>query len=348
MEKLILNKLTKRQKRIRDLSPGSLEYFSNSNLDSAIGILKSMLDNNSFNETLFYRVLHSFERIPFVPFFLNPVNKIIRSSSNTDGAFHGNVGRLNYPPKKEYAKLARANMDGQQMFYASVFNTFEDKDKEYALPPRVISAFETSHLFSDYNQSGKMFTTQSLWKSSRFLHLLMLPNSIVWKHPSKELKMILDLFNKNELYLNGFTEEERKFGLFLGNLFAMNKYSCLYEITSRITDFLLFKSEFSKEFDGIAYPSTKAEGNGFNICLKPSVVDDCVSFEKATVTMIIKEQANVTMFQIADSVLFPGGELKWKPTETAIQLLIENYGPDVLLDPRIIVRHHNEHEIDSD
>lgn len=299
-------------------------------------VLQSMLDTGKFDETEFYRVLHSFEKIPFVPLYLNSENKIIRSSSNTDGVFHSNVSRLNYPPKKEYAKLARANMDGQQMFYASVFNTFDDKDKEYALPPRIISAFETSHLFKDYEQSGKMCTTQSLWKASRPLHLLVLPNSIAWEHPSKELKMILDFINKEEVYVKGFTAEERQFGLFLGNLFATKAYSCLYEITSRITNFLLFESEFAEDFDGIAYPSTNAEGNGFNICLKPSVVDECVTFEMATVTMIIKEQKDITMFQIGDSVLLPGGELKWKPTKYAMHLLVDNYGPDILLDPRII------------
>lgn len=302
---------------------------------NTVNKLKKMIDSGKFDIATFSSIIPILKKMPIVPIIVPSRAKIIRSSSNNDGLFHKNVSRLNYPPV-EYAKLARANMDGEQMFYACIFNTFDKGDEEYAIPPRVVSAFETSHLFKDLESSGKMTTTQSLWLANRDLRLIVLPNSINWERPSIELKKIQEFINSNEIYRNRYTNEEHELAIYLGNLFAEPAHSCLYEITSRVSHLLLNDSIYSQDFDGIAYPSVKCGGVGFNICLKPSVVDSCIKFQGATLTMIIKMGMETTMFQIANSVEFPDGELKWKPTITSLKILVQNYGEDVLNDKNIL------------
>lgn len=86
--------------------------------------------------------------------------------------------------------------------------------------------------------------------------------------------------------------------------------------------------------DGIAYPSVKCDGAGFNVCIKLSVVDECITFKEATVSGIIKDGKETRSFQIANSAEPDSGKLKWKPTELAKHLLVEDYGDDILNDPR--------------
>ena len=227
-------------------------------------------------------------------------------------------------------------MEGEQMFYASVFNTFDEEDEDYAIPPRVVSAFETSYLFKELETFGRMCTTQSLWIANRPLHLLVLPNTKEWKKPSRELRTMQDFIKTNEDFRNGYSRESHELAEYIGNLFADSAHSCLYEITSRVTHQLLTDSIYAEDVDGIAYPSVKCDGVGFNICVKPSVVDECIRFQRATVTMIIKEGMHTTMFQIANSVTFADGTLKWMPTEYALQKLVQYYGQDVLKDANVI------------
>ena len=64
---------------------------------------------------------------------------------------------LSYPPK-EKVKLARANMDGQPMFYGAVFSNFCINDN-----PRLTCLFETNREVLDDTFVGKKDLTYSLW-----------------------------------------------------------------------------------------------------------------------------------------------------------------------------------------
>lgn len=305
--------------------------------EKAVDILQSMLDTGNFDEKLFYRVLDSFKEIPIVSIKPNPENRIIRSStsSETESIFLGKVARLSYPPK-EYAGLARANRKGQPMFYGSVFLKFDEEEKLYSIPPHIISAMETSHIFKDYERKGKVFITHSTWKASRQLNLLLLPSSRMWMYPSVEMKLLMDFTQNNVVLRQLYSAEEYRFGFFLGDLMARPAYSCLYEITSRVTDYLLSKPGYADVYDGIAYPSTKSEGNGFNVCLKPSVVDECLGFESASVAMIERDEKHANEYHVADAVRQSDDSLKWKVSGSGISCIANELGLQDLADPSII------------
>lgn len=279
-----------------------------------------MLRDGRFNKERMRIILSHYKDQPAVLNYKIPTDaKILRSSLNADKIFHTNVSRLNYPPVK-HARTERASLEGKPMFYACIF-TSAYKDGGV---PRVFSALETTDILRGYEKEGKVFTTQSLWKCNRDLNLIAFPFSKKYSKPCEEVIRGRSIWNKE--YSVRWPREYVEFSEYISDLIATPVYSCLYDITANTIDCLLHDSTLSNDVDGIMYPSIWGDGEGMNICLKPDVVDRCVHFESASVQMIVKEAGNAKMFGIADSILLPDGELKWKPTDLAFELLQKAYG----------------------
>ena len=299
-------------------------------MNNEIIAIQQMLDDNRFNPKLMREILAHYQDHPAViPCKILTDAKIIRSSLNEENQFHQNVTRLNYPPV-EYARTDRASLKGKPMFYASVF-TSAYKDGAY---PRVISALETTDILRGFKKTGKVCTTQSAWKSNRDLNLIAFPFSKKYKKPCKEI-----LFQRkfwDDEYSKYWSSDFSEFSEYISDLLATPAYSCLYDITATTIDYLLNESSLSEDTDGIMYPSVWGEGEGMNICLKTNVVDKHISFESASVQLVLKKQEQATMFGIADSVLFPNGELKWKITKIAFELLRHEYGIEHMLSENMV------------
>ena len=69
-----------------------------------------------------------------------------------------------------------------------------------------------------------------------------------------------------------------------------------YEFTALFIDWFL---SAHPEFEGIAYPSVKSEGTGFNIAIKPSLIDDEVLvFSEASECWLCKREKKMTVYNI--------------------------------------------------
>ncbi|RHK73666.1 hypothetical protein DW047_22490 [Phocaeicola vulgatus] len=86
---------------------------------------------------------------------------------------------LSYPPK-EKVKLARANMDGQPMFYGAVFSNFCINDN-----PRLTCLLETNKEVLDDTFVGKKDLTYSLWLNKREINLFVIPVFDSYPHPAR-------------------------------------------------------------------------------------------------------------------------------------------------------------------
>jgi hypothetical protein len=299
--------------------------------NSDVLILKQMLEDNRFDEKEMETILSHYANDPSIIFWKLPAgSKIIRSSTNNDKKFHDDVQRLNYPPSR-YARTDRASLKGKPMFYGTIFTSAAIKKNAY---PRIFSALETSDILRDYNSRGKTFTTQSLWIPDRELNLFCFPFSQKYKRPCDEVKMqrLFWINNASKFYSN----EQREFSEFIGDLIAEENHSCLYEITARTINNILYKSKYTNELDGIVYPSVWGEGDGLNICLKKETVDKCLHFEGASVQCIDKTIGNSHIFGVANSYILPDGKLKWIPTETALDILQNAYGLKAMIEKGMI------------
>lgn len=239
-----------------------------------------------------------------VSYLLKSGNKILRTRIDDKELLFDHISKLSYPPAKN-ARTDRASLEGKSMFYGSIFT---HKDGGVVLP-RLINLMETSDLFKDVNSKGKQLLTQSAWVNIRNLRLAVLPISINYKEPCDELIGIQFEFQKVAVEIGMKLTNE---ALFLGDLFAAKNFANTYNMTAHFVDYLLNESNEKDYFDGILYPSVPSEGLGFNICIRPSLIDEgVIQFLGASSMLLIKDEMESKMSQLFDCDVVGDGDLIW-------------------------------------
>ena len=182
---------------------------------------------------------------------------------------------LSYPPK-EKVKLARANMDGQPMFYGAVFSNFCINDN-----PRLTCLFETNREVLDDTFVGKKDLTYSLWLNKREINLFVIPVFDSYPHPAKDFEWYYELWK--ELKIKVLKELSRHFSLTGEKKEEENSYAYTADFTTH-----LFKTH--PEIDGIIYPSArlKEEGIGVNVAIRPEVIDNAFELKACSVCRYFK------------------------------------------------------------
>ena len=187
---------------------------------------------------------------------------------------------LSYPPK-EKVKLARANMDGQPMFYGAVFSNFCINDN-----PRLTCLFETNREVLDDTFVGKKDLTYSLWLNKREINLFVIPVFDSYPHPAKDFEWYYELWKElkkddkiNKEQIKVLKELSRHFSLTGEKKEEENSY----DFTTH-----LFKTH--PEIDGIIYPSArlKEEGIGVNVAIRPEVIDNAFELKACSVCRYFK------------------------------------------------------------
>lgn len=300
-------------------------------MNTDVQIIKQMLESNCFDSSKMKEILAHYQDHPaIVPCKIMAGAKIIRSSTNDANEFHENVKRLSYPPIN-YARTDRASLKGKPMFYGTVFTSAAEKENAY---PRIFSAMETTDILRDFNRTGRVFTTQSLWLPDRDLHLFAFPFSKKYQHACDEVKQQREVWDSQ---LNQYWPKQYcEFSEFMGDLIAQENHSCLYDITANTIDYILYESTAASDLDGVMYPSVWGDGQGMNICLKKEAVDECVHFQMASVQYIDKTVGNGTLIGVAESYLQRDGTLKWIPTDDALNILQKAYGIQAIFDRDMI------------
>lgn len=296
-----------------------------------VQIIQRMIDTGRFNPAEMDEVLSHYQDHPaIIACKIMTGSKIIRSSTNDAGEFHENVARLSYPPVK-YARTDRASLKGKPMFYGTVFTSAAIKENAY---PRIFSAMETTDILRDFQKTGRVFTTQSLWLPDMDLHLFAFPFSKRYKHACEEVVWQRDVWDAQ--LAQYWPKHYCEFSEYLGDLISQENHSCLYDITAHTIDYILYHSTAAADLDGVMYPSVWGDGQGMNICLKKETVDSCVHFQAASVQYIEKTVGNGTLIGVAESYLLPDGTLKWTPTAYALNVLQKAYGFEAMFNRDMI------------
>ena len=294
-----------------------------------IFVIKQMLENNSFNREQLLDILESFkDDIPVVPILLLKDQKVLRTRSNEDD-FFGFVHELSYPPA-EFARTDRASLSGAPMFYATAFTKNVDKTHAY---PRIVSALETMPLLRTKEMDGVKCMTQSVWYVKSQIHLFAFPFSNKYKRACEEIGILNDGWESN--VRNHHSKESIEFFTYIGDMMAETNVSCLYDITATCVDYIL--THFS--FDGVIYPSVPAEGEGLNICLKPSVVDENIEFAAAATEIIFKNGEKSRIETLAYAKMLDYNSFEWIITDEGKAWMLASgcIGEDVV-DKTIVVR----------
>lgn len=286
----------------------------------SVKIIEQMLRGNAFDKSVLINILDSMSFTPIVPVMLPAGNKILRSSTNDEFEFHKSVSRLNYPPAK-FARTDRTSLKNKPMFYGSVFTSAAKTENGY---PRIFSALETTDILRDFNLKGKVITTQSVWITQDDIFTFAFPYPKNMPRACDEIKAIREMWDAKK---TEFKQEEVEFMEYIGEIMTRKSYSCLYDITANVVDYILSHLGYmDRSLDGVYYPSVWGDGAGVNICLKPDVVDRCVQFVDAKLIVIDKNVGESFLPIVADSRLDDNSVLQWTANQYTLSLFKDAYG----------------------
>lgn len=250
--------------------------------------------------------------IPIIRFYLYPGAGLVRQRLNLVGSEFNEVSELGYPPLLCVKKYERANVPFQPMFYACSFPRGYDNETH---PPRVIALQETSSFFKDKLASGIERSTVSRWEVAKEIELVALPFLADYTTPNSD---ILTIKNEWENAIGGdaVNQEGRELVEYMAKEIGRD-FDCNvgYFKIANFVNYLLNVNEKTKNADGVIYPSVPAGGAGFNVAIRPSVVDEKIKFVGAGLCHLLKRDEHSYLHVMKQSVSVEKGSITYKDNE---------------------------------
>ena len=225
---------------------------------------------------------------------------LIRQRVNIKDEDFDKVSELNYPPFDCVTGYERANVPYQPMFYACSFPT--DYNDENTPPPRVVSLQETSSFFRDKAASGIERSTVSRWEVVEDLELVALPFLADYTMACKDIKTIKNDWN-NAVVANRLNQDGLELVEYMareiGKTFTSNVG---YFKIANFVNFLLNVNEKTRS----------ADGSGFNVAIKPSVVDKKIRFAGASLSHLLKKGERSYLHVVNKSISVEDGHITYQ------------------------------------
>lgn len=242
--------------------------------------------------------------IPIVRFTLYKGAGLIRQRINPKREEFHYVTELSYPPSVCLTKLGRANLPYQSMFYACSF----PNEENYNTPlPRIISLLETSQFFKNKNNFGIERSTVSRWELAENINLIALPFSNTYQRPCQD---VLDVITNWEDIISNANNDGLELILYMAKEIAKDfDTDDGYVKIANFVNYLLHINSKTKDADGIIYPSVPARGGGFNVAIKPEIVDKKIKFCGASLCYLLKQRDKSYVHIIKDSLVNEDGSL---------------------------------------
>ena len=269
----------------------------------------NVADENTEELYEIFRMVEDFD-FSVIRFVIYSGSGLIRQRVNKKGEEYDKISELNYPPLNCVTGYERANVPYQPMFYACSFPT--DYKDEKTPPPRVVSLQETSSFYRDKAASGIERSTVSRWEVVTDLKLVALPFLADYSMACKDIMTIKEEWNKavedNTLNQEGL-ELVEYMAREIGKTFNSNVE---YFKIANFVNYLLNVNEKTKDADGIIYPSVPAAGSGFNVAIKPSVVDKKIRFVGAGLCHLLKKGEQSYLHVMKQSVSVENGVITYE------------------------------------
>jgi hypothetical protein len=242
-------------------------------MDDTKEIIRSLeaLDLSTYPVQEINKLLGNIGKIAAVITRLHPGKIIIRARPNNNGERFSKVNQISYKPAEFNKTYQRASTPNNTMFYGS---TLSENRKEGELNiSRMIGLFESIPFMRDLNSNGDQVITYSMWRVMKEIPLLSI---IHYKGFRRDNSMAEEQRLNFEKFLSGYEsevgEKARLFTDFLAKEFAKN-------ITPKDYDYLISAlyteiSVYNGSGAGVIYPSVRTEGDGFNVAIHPSLIDN--------------------------------------------------------------------------
>ena len=263
--------------------------------------LKDRLANiNSLEESLeeLYSIFNSVKdcTLPLIIVDLEVGSCVFRLRLNTEGEEFKTIHEISYPPT-EFTKYGRANISGHPMFYGCTFGL-----DQTTVDPRVVTLLETSEFVKNDINSGIERSTFTKWDVIKKLQLLALPFSHNYKRAIADIMYIQNEWSK-EIKKVDMNQDALELVEFMSDEIARDCCGDTdYFKISNFVYFLLYLNQNTSIFDGIIYPSAPAEGEGYNVVLKPESVDKKLKFSSALLCYLIKNKKQEQLCSVKHSL----------------------------------------------
>lgn len=250
--------------------------------------------------------LKGLRHFPFTYTEFHIGNVIYRIRPNSDGKSFEKPADLSYKPQEFNKTFQRASSPNQTMFYGSIIPQ-DNLETEIDIA-RVIAATEASRLFRDKNSGdGFELVTFGKW---RVLDTIKL-GTIVYSEIERNITPYVKNRGKALLeFMKGHPDKEEQGKVmmdFIASEFSKEKINADYDY---IISALFTERIVEKGFDGVIYPSVRAEEKGMNVAISPSTVDSKMRLEGVmeckihkTGTEILIEDSHVAWVNAGDTKL---------------------------------------------
>lgn len=248
--------------------------------------------------------------LPVIRFYLSPGAGLIRQRVNKKGQDFDKVSELSYPPADCITRYERANLPFQPMFYACSFP--KNYDDGRTPPPRVVSLLETSSFFRDKTASGIERSTVSRWELTKEVELVAMPFLADYSMECDVIRDIKGAWNQALQDTNVNPDGLELIEYMANEIGRTFKSNVEYFKIANFVNYLLNVNNKTKGVDGIIYPSVPAAGAGFNVALRPSVVDEKVEFIGASLCHLLKKADDSYLHVLNRSVSVENGIITYE------------------------------------
>lgn len=248
-----------------------------------------------------FRMIPDFE-LPVIRFYLYKGAVLIRQRINIKGEEFDKVSELGYPPAIYVRGYERANVPFQPMFYACCFPGDNRTDDDP--PPRVVALMETSPFYKNKSEWGIERSTVSRWDLEKDVELIAMPFMADYSRACQMVNTIKEEWNR-EITKYNVNQDGLDLIMYMAKEIGKDFKSNLeYFKIANFVNYILNVNEKTKNADGVIYPTVPGAGAGFNVAIKPSVVDNKVRFVGASLCHLLKrgEKAYQCVMNHTDSV----------------------------------------------
>lgn len=216
-------------------------------------------------------------------------NVIYRIRPNSENKSFTKTSDLSYKPQEYNKTYQRASSPQATMFYGSII-PFENLNSEVDMA-RVIAATEASNLIRNKDSAdGVEIVSFGKWRVLDTISLGTVVYSEVERNVTPyakgRAKYLVELLEKSP----DIAEQGKLMMDFIASEFAKKEIRGDFDY---IISALFTERIIEKGFDGVIYPSVRAEEKGMNVAIRPSVVDGKMRLEGVVECQVYKQGSEI-------------------------------------------------------
>ncbi|MDA3837703.1 MAG: hypothetical protein PF574_01830 [Candidatus Delongbacteria bacterium] len=261
------------------------------------------LDLNTATDEEIYDLLSKIETFPLFTRTFHKGEIIVRSRPNDKKEVFNCKSDLIYPPNPT-SEYGRANIKNTISFYGSLigndYYSFLDNQKD--LIDAIVPTITEQRFFKVSNENSIYKITYGVWEVVNSFNVAVLVQNNKYRGKNNYIDAIIRDYDS---YLLTVDKDMQKHGRIVTEYLCDEFFKKVpyeqdqqYRISAYFTERV-----YDMSFVGLIYPSTKMEGSGLNIVIKPEIVDNNLKLKRAGECTVYRYNGiDVSHDKVADNI----------------------------------------------